>query len=612
MPDSPIEVTTAARNKSRLADWATGYTVLMAGLLVRGIIDGVLKKLRILRKAGRYVGVDAFVFLVLYFTAKQDGGFKGLAEVSRPWSAELAAIAGRNQLITQQSLSRLFARVTMADVSTDFMSWLLIEATEGDELLQQPCTAVFDSRGGAPWRVFDLDGTLLALRRRGLPERRELPPAERLIDDSFGVEGYSGRKRAEIQMCRETLQDAGSGLWLGVWCSPGNGDKRESVTEAARVVTSIVGKNGSRGLIRMDGGYGAWWVFAACKSNGVEYLTRWNQYELLITDKVAELRQQSRWERVQDSGSGPVRYAIELGVLCSDDGQQSTRLVCCKYRDETETTGVGYALNGWRYELFATSLAQDSFSAAQIVTLFYGRVGQEARFAQEDRELRLDRIFSKNLAAQALASVVGLFVWNAQTVAGWDTLHTSSSGSEGSSGASDTLPPQPVRKVEVLSEAPECHPPNPLITLLETAVDWDQQLPPGWQWEPGHGLHCPAGNPMRLKRAFDTTLIFRAGPQMCPGCAHRADCSRSTQPRFRKELHVQVPADMAEQIRELKRRRLKASSVRPSEQHSFAQRTKRWSPPSDVQTGPLERSQALICFQACYATNSAVQPNSSK
>ncbi len=577
MSDSRIDVTIGLRSKERLPDWAVQYALIVYGLGIRGVLADVLERLKIRRKGG-YVGLDAFLFLLLYFTAKLDGGFKGLTEVSRPWKEDLGAIADRRKLMTQPSLSRLFRRVEERHVGVEFMQWLLVDAADCRELLREPATATLDSRG-QPWRFFDYDGTLLALRRRGLPEYIDLPEPERLVDDSFAVEGYPGRKRADLQMCRETLQDAGSGVWLGVWCSPGNGDKRRSVPEAAQVVASVMRDihASDRGVIRFDGGYGSWPVIETCVKEGVGYLVRWNHYGLLSTKEMVALREQGTWEQVRDSRSGPVRFAIDLGSLDSPDGCHRTRVVCSKYRDDTGT-GVGCPLDGWRCELFVTSLPVGHWSAAQVVTAFYGRVGQENRFAQEDNELRLDRIFSDNLQAQALATIVGLFVWNFQTAAGWEL----------SCAEIPDLPPQPLRVIEILSDDVEPHQPSPLLELLEATVDWSSVLSSEWRWEPGHGLRCPAGNQMHLKRVRDDALVFRAAQGSCLGCPLRSQCTNSTLQRYRRELQVKAVPGIEAEIRSLKRRGLKSTSPRPSTQGKVVETTDRWNPPSAVEVGRFE------------------------
>ncbi len=295
--------------------------------------------------------------------------------------------------------------------------------------------------------------------------------------------------------------------------------------------------------------------------------------------------------RVRDSRSGPTRFAIDIGYLNSPDQQHQTRLVCSRYRDETGA-GVGCPLDGWRYEIFATSLPAEDWCAAQVVAAYYGRVGQENRFAQEDNELRLDVIFSTNLQAQALATIVGMFVWNLQTVAGWQL-----------SNAEIPEPPpqtprevelqsdevrQPPREVELQSQQSPHRQHHPLVNLLENSIDWSTALPCGCWREPGHGLRCPNSKLMYLKGVRSGSLIFRAPAGACHGCAERAQCTNSTLERYRRELQVKASPAIKEEIRILKRRGLRSAIPHPSSPDQTKKVTDRWTVPLTVKAGPFE------------------------
>lgn len=577
MGQSGSVVTSGVRDGKHLPDWASQYAAFVNAMREAGELDELLRQLRI-RRSG-YAGMDAFLFLLLYFTAGREGGFKGLSLAAQKWTGPLGALAQRRRLMTQSSLSRLLLAVGASHVGEDFMRWLLVEAGGCGELFSEPTTWIRSSTG-RPWRFFDFDGTLLVLRKRGLPRCESLPEPEERTDASFADHGYSGRKRGEVQLVRETLQDAGSGLWLGVWCSPGNGGKQD-VTQAAAAMVSGVMRDyaaNQRAVLRFDGAYGSWKTIEACVAEGVGYLTRWNKYGILNSPEVANIRSdESYWTRVEDSRSGPVRYAADCGFL-EHDGHRA-RLVCSRYLDVTGA-GVGHSIGGWRYELFVTSMPADEWSADQVVTQYYGRVGQENRFGQEDKELGLDRIFSTNISGQALASLVGLFVWNFQTVAGWrvnrDTI--------------DPPPKQKARQAEVqpamLDEAaPQS---NALVELLDEAVEWSS-LPAGWTHPSGSALVCPAGRPMQVKRV-STRVIFRASRGACLDCPVRATCTDSVNPRFRREMTLPFDAnsneDVANKIRALKRRGISLTKTKSASLADAKPSGGEWSPPVPAPTYP--------------------------
>ncbi len=94
------------------------------------------------------------------------------------------------------------------------------------------------------------------------------------------------------------------------------------------------------------------------------------------------------------------------------------------------------------------------------MTAYYGRVGQENRFYQEDCELGLDRIFSYSPWGQQLANLIGLFVWN------WRT----SRGSELCAPMPATATQQPPRQVNDVEpdDGFDSKPSNPAVTCSDT------------------------------------------------------------------------------------------------------------------------------------------------
>jgi hypothetical protein len=95
------------------------------------------------------------------------------------------------------------------------------------------------------------------------------------------------------------------------------------------------------------------------------------------------------------SGSGPTRLAAELGDVLLQPSKNTTtnegerfeavrvRVVVSRFA-AAQKSGAGVVIDGWQYELYATDLPTEAWPAAEIVELYYGRCGQENRFAQED------------------------------------------------------------------------------------------------------------------------------------------------------------------------------------------------------------------------------------
>lgn len=573
-------------DSSQLPDWLSEYVVIVQQMLADGRLDEISTRLHVYRQGG-YTSVDAALFLLAFFSSGKNEGLKGFDEDVVPYRAQLAAVGGRRRFPTQPSMSRFLSAVDHRSLD-EFGSWLLLRASGIDEVLGHPTMAVHDAHG-SPWQVFDLDGTLTTFRARSLPRGPDLPEARRDVDDELARPGYHGRKRGEVQLCRSTLAHLGSSAWLGVWLSPGNEDARGVPARAASAVADAAHEAGvepGQCVIRFDGLYGGWVVAEACRRAGVQYLLRWKSYDLLSDPAIIRRLKSADWYVVDSSLSGPTRYSTELGSYTRsnndpDDAPLSTRLVVSRYVD-TGSEGAGVVIDGYRYELYATSLEPGAFPAAETVALYYGRIAEENRFAQEDRELRLDHLFSSTLGGQQLALLIGLFLWNARTRRGLDLVKREL----------DKRPlPKPV--VRKTTRQPDEEPVNPHMELVDTLaqLDWDLLLEwdEHWAWS-SSGLRCPAGRTTPLKmvriRGGCHGLVFRARREMCTNCSMRAYCTNSVKPSYRKELHIAVDREVGEEISLLHRQSL--PSILFDHTECAPVDSVGLEPPSDVDPGPME------------------------
>lgn len=415
----------------RLPDFMTEGAVLLQHLVASGKLSEMAERLQLTRQGG-YHGVDAVVLFITYFAAGLGIGLKDFIDRIRKQRRELGLLGGRRLVPSQASTSRLLSAVEEKDCET-FGPWLLREGSEADEILRHPAALARDGLGRA-WQVFDLDPTSTVVRQRALPEGKDLPAAKRRAHEARP--GYNGRKRGEVKLSRTTLQHAGSGVWLGIWTGPGNGDWRPHSRAAVEVVTATctaLGHSPKRALVRVDGAGGNTPFITACQEAGICFVTRGWPYQLLDEPELRRHLNEVDWYEVEDSRSGPCRQAAELGrfeLPCApntvrEDGSPyqkvCCRLVISRYRAESDR-GVGRLIEGWKYELFATDLEVEAWSAAEVVTCYYGRTGEENRFGQEDRELGLDRIFSYHIPGQHLANLIGLFEWNLRIVRGMATM----------------------------------------------------------------------------------------------------------------------------------------------------------------------------------------------
>jgi len=202
---------------------------------------------------------------------------------------------------------------------------------------------------------------------------------------------------------------------------------RDAYQWAVGQTVAVCERNGiakDRVILRTDGvGGNVPFIAAGCKA-GIHYITRLAHYQLLADPKIQEHLNQAAWLRVPSSGSGPVRQAADLGCVLLEPAPSSlcdngetyapvrTRVVVSRFACDKEQTGASQAVGNWHYELFGTDLEAAAWPEVEVVAGYFARAGQENRFAQEDHELGLDRIFSYSLPGQELAMLVGLFVWN--------------------------------------------------------------------------------------------------------------------------------------------------------------------------------------------------------
>ena len=86
--------------------------------------------------------------------------------------------------------------------------------------------------------------------------RIDLRPA---VASSLCAPGYTGRKRGEVVRTRTTVLQAHTHQWLARFGNPGNGQYRQELRRAVRVIETYVQSTSSpttRALVRLDGQYG--------------------------------------------------------------------------------------------------------------------------------------------------------------------------------------------------------------------------------------------------------------------------------------------------------------------------------------------------------------------
>jgi hypothetical protein len=340
--------------------------------------------------------------------------------------------------------------------------------------------------------------------------------------------------------------------------------------------------------MRADGAFGHVPHITACRARGISFVSRLARYQVLDQPEVRQALQQASWYAVPGTTEPSVRFAAELGMVTLPPASQTVRadgspydpvrvrVVVTRRRDDEGVAKWGHALGGWRYELFVTDLGPEDWPAPEVVALYAGRSAIENRFAQEDRELGLDRVLSYQLAGQELATLAGLFVWNFDVVGGFRleaarlstfeavrversaiaVTHDLGLCPAGEPARSEALPPQapPPAEVEPDAAAVEAR-----LGHLLAGVEWTRKLErrPGWGRGVSTGsLRCPAGYELLPSTVADAAsgkpgLLLRALTGQCGACTLRTTCIGSVAPSSPKTLRIPLEPHLGVPVREL-------------------------------------------------------------
>jgi hypothetical protein len=318
----------------------------------------------------------------------------------------------------------------------------------------------------------------------------------------------------------------------------------------------------------MDGAFG--WVpyYTLYREHAIPFLTRLTRPELFQQADVLQALREGPWHPVPDSRTGPLRGAMELGRVTvaaapstvRPDGRPyepiTVRVVVSRYpRQQKAEHGV--VIEGWQYELFAVDVPIEAFSAADAIASYFGRSGQENRFAQEDREAGLDRLFSYHLPGQALASLVGFLVWNLRVVRGFQMEPPPQQRpvqAMRTAPVDDRSAQVPSPQPPVCPPADEPPPVSPLVQRLGE-LSWSDWLTRHrrWRFQAQDGtLSCPDRRALKLTTVSlypneprNPVLIFRRPSAGCEQCPVRTACLPTQRVGAVKHVKVSVPREAA-------------------------------------------------------------------
>jgi hypothetical protein len=574
--DSPA-VRRVAGQPVELPGEYTEYVLAFEQLLSEELLSWCQQQV-LARRAGAYEFIDLLAFLLAFFTATAaDRTLGEFAADSREVGPELAAVAGRCRWMSQASVSRALQSVD-EQLATEACDRLL----QASSAFCLPSPLVHDAgyRDGEqnPWWVLHWDTTVTPMRQRALPQDEELPPPIRL-SNGLAAAGYSGRKRSDVQVSRSILQESCSATWLHLDLQPGNGslsEQMESTADAAARFVQDDPMRKARTVVVADGVGGGVVQVRHVYQRGLHVLTRWAQYGVLDEPGCRALVQQDQgWAPVEDSRSGPRRQARDLGRVTLAE-QVPCRVIVSRFRADGKGRGAGKTIDNWHYELFVTTLAEDVWAAADAVTLYYGRTAIENRFAAEDREFGLDRIFSYSGPGQQLACAVAMAVWNLRCAGGVAAV-----SQEVTRKPMQPRPPAPLPDASGELQMPQ----GPDDVQPDSSDEFDEMSPhsvcagdpstsasdfdavcrqatsdwatchPGWSVDSSTGaLCCPAGRTLNCSSIRSMpggdALRYRARASDCSRCPLRLVCSPNARAeRFRREVNIALPVAAPPELR---------------------------------------------------------------
>jgi len=381
--------------------------------LESGLVGYLEEEVRVVRgRMGRYEVMD-FVLLLNAYAISGERTIADFYRALEPVKEVLMSQWGREWCPSASSLSRFLGCVGASAVEA--MRVLFESDLHRNSVRIKQELGLFD-RVSDHSVVFDIDGTVCAVRQRFInPDARNDPPAVRRSEGACAP-GYKGRKRGEVIRNRTTVCVAQTGEWLGTYGSAGNGAAKLELERCCRVIVQYLEQQGltvGHGLVRLDGLYGIAALVSVLQATGLGYLLRCRDYHILKSEKVKrrlEDADATHWQRIENSAS----QLLDLGYI-EEVGRgypAPMRVIVVRTPHQEHGAKIGKRDKDQVYELFLTSQSAASLSGMEVLSLYRGRGGFEQRLSEEDQEQDYDRWCSWNGAGQELWQILGQWSWN--------------------------------------------------------------------------------------------------------------------------------------------------------------------------------------------------------
>jgi hypothetical protein len=422
-----VRLQTTSDDTPTLPPWFPEATIVAHVIQQRGLIDHIATTVTVPRgRIGTYDVVDFWWYLVVYCIS----GEPSLAAFEQRLTPAIAhIIAGlihRETLPSRATLSRFLNDVT--DESLAAMRGVILRDLLAHGIRDESLGGLWDHQGDR-WIIFDLDATRNAARKRSLITDKTHPlPRRRLA--AMCAPGYTGHKRGEHVHTRSVLSLASTQELLGSFGSAGNGDIIVEFKQSITICGEYLDTHGiprNRAIMRLDGAYGYAKRLALLQQHGIGFVVRCADYTLLQHPHIMAHRQQTTPVPFYPADSSTRYEVIDAGWIHDWASVQTIVPVSCRVillRRDAQTVsskrrhGKVVQEDGKIYEIIVTTMPAMSVTATEVVQLYHQRGTCEQLFADEDREMNMDRWYSMQPTGQAFAQTIAQTVWNIRITLG--------------------------------------------------------------------------------------------------------------------------------------------------------------------------------------------------
>ncbi len=303
---SGVEIEGREEDNRRIPEWFGEAVLLGKYWLESGLVGQMEEEVKVVRRRmGQYEVID-FVMLLNSYAISGEKTLADFYQALAPVKEVLMSVWGRKRCPVASSLSRFLAAVEQSSVESLRQLFEIDLARNGLRVIEG--IGMFD-RSKDHYVVFDIDGTVCAVRQRALEDEPQNYPSGRRRSESSCGPGYKGRKRGEVCRTRTTLAQAQTSEWLGTYGGAGNGDAKGELERACTTIRQYLEHqklNVAHGLVRLDGLYGIAAMVSIVQEQGLGYILRCRDYHLLKDAEVQKRMQAAAvwdWQEIDGNSS---------------------------------------------------------------------------------------------------------------------------------------------------------------------------------------------------------------------------------------------------------------------------------------------------------------------